>query len=916
MRTTGSIVLLLAASGFAWADSYGKLPLTFEANQGQADAHVQFLSRLNRGVLFLASNEAVLRSGGDVVRMKLKGANPASRAEGADLQPGKSNYFVGSDPSGWRTGLANYGRVRFNAVYPGIDLVYYGKDGRLEYDWIIQSGADPAKIRLRFDGVNQVRVDGNGDLVLETQAGEIREKKPVVYQDKQTSGQKKEIPGRYVLHGRREAAFEVGEYDATKPLVIDPVLVYSSFLGGSGREEAFGIAVDSAGNAYLTGETNSTNFPTVNRLQGPGVLGNDAFVTKISADGSTKLYSTYLGGIQDDIGNAIAVDSAGNAYVTGNTGGGFPQVKALATKGSAFLTKLNPAGSALLFSTVFGGTGVTNSNAIALDVSGNAYITGYTDASDFPTLNPIQAKLTPNQDGGTANDAFVSKISSDGSKLIYSTYLGGNEFDVGLGIAVDPAGNAYVTGNTLSTNFPTLSPLDATYKGNATNYRTGFVTKINPSGSAFVYSTYLGGSGIDLANAIAADAAGNAYITGATESVDFPVANAFEPTYPFSQQAFVTVINATGSAYVYSTYLGGESFSQGFGIAVNPAGQVWVTGQSESTNFPTVNPLQTPKGNFNAVFVTQFSADGSSLLFSTILAGATGSSQPTAIALDSAGNAYVAGFVNSKDFPTVNAFQSVTGGGLDAFVFKISSGPPAGPVITSVVNGASFQSGLVPGAWATIKGSNLASSTDTWDKTIVNGKLPTTLDAVNVTVGGQPAYVYFISPGQINFIVPNIGSGPAPVVVMNSLGTSAAFSATAAPFGPAFFPWPNNQVVATRQDFSLAAKNGTFAGATTVPAKPGDVIILWGTGFGPTTPVAPVGQQTPSDATYSTATLPSVSINNLPATVYGAALAPGFAGLYQVAIQVPTSLTNGDWPIIATIGGVPSPTGMVLSVQQ
>jgi len=237
------------------------------------------------------------------------------------------------------------------------------------------------------------------------------------------------------------------------------------------------------------------------------------------------------------------------------------------------------------------------------------------------------------------------------------------------------------------------------------------------------------------------------------------------------------------------------------------------------------------------------------------------------------------------------------------------------PTISNIVNGASFQPGITPGSWATAQGGSLSTVTDTWTNFIVNGNLPTTVDGVGVSVGGQPAYVYYISSGQINFIVPNVGTGPQQVVVKNSLGTSAAVTASVNSFGPAFFAWPNNQVVATRQDFSYAAENGTFPGTTTVPAKPGDVIILWGTGFGPTTPVAPAGVATPNDTTYSTSTLPTVTINNVSATVYGAALAPGFAGLYQVAIQVPTSLPNGNWPVQASIGGVQSPSGLVLWVQ-
>ena len=908
-------VFFLIASAVAWANGYGKLPLSFEANQGQTDGYVQFLSRGPNRILFLTSSEAVLRMKHEVIRMKLAGSNRASKAVGAEPRIAKSNYFTGRDPAKWRTGVSNYGRVRFTEVYAGIDLVYYGQDGQLEYDWMVKPGADPSKIRLQFEGIQSMRVGANGDLVLKTAGGEIREKKPVIYQGEKSQ----QIAGRYVMHGR-EAAFEVGTYDRSKELVIDPVVVYSAYFGGSATEGANAVAADGAGNAYITGYTDATDFPTVNAEQGSLTGDSNVFISKISADGTKLIYSTYLGGTGTDIGTGIGVDSSGNALVTGWTESkDFPVANAYQGQYSsktlaynAFVTKLNPAGNALVFSTYLGGDTTDQANGIAVDSSGNAYITGGTDSSNFPTTTgAIQGGANP----GGKGFIFLTKMSGSGA-LVYSTFLNAGDLDgiasTAQGVAVDGSGNAYVTGFTSRKDLILANALESTYKGS----QAAFVSKVNPSGSALVYSTYLGGSGTDQANAIAADSSGNAYITGSTTSTDFPTVGAVQAKSGGGLDAFVTKINATGSALVYSTYLGGSSGDLGFGIGVDGTGKVWVAGTTTSQDFPLVNGLSAAFQFFEPdLFVTEFKADGSGLLFSsytTDIMSYQGGSGRSGFALDQAGNVYATG-PTEDERPLPGAIHLA--GSTRLVVLKIAAGA-AVPTITSVVNGASFAPGIVPGSWATIQGSNLATKTDTWDNLIVNGKLPTAVDGVSLTVGGQSVYVYYISAGQINFIVPEVPAGSQPVVVINSLGTSEPFSATVDSYGPAFFGWPNNQVVATRQDFSLAAKNGTFSGTTTVPAKPGDTIILWGTGFGPTNPSAGQGEETPSNATYSTATLPTVEIDNLSATVYGAALAPGFAGLYQVAITVPASLGNGDWPVVATISGASSPSGMVLTVQK
>jgi hypothetical protein len=666
MRRLGISVFLICIP-LAAGNNYGKLPLSFEPNRGQTDARVMFLARVSGYTLFVTSTEAVFAGrDGSVERMKLLGANRKMRIEPLDKQPGISNYFIGNDPSKWRTNVANYGRVALREVYPGIDLIFYGNERQLEYDWVVAPGADPKQIRVRCEGADPVRKNADGDLVL---SASLRQKKPLIRQEG------RRIEGGYVVHGR-EVAFQVARYDATRPLVIDPVLVYSTYLGGSGNDQGNGIAVDGAGNAYVTGTTASTNFPTTNPLQASNGGVGDAFVTKINAAGSALVYSTYLGGSGNDEGRGIAVDGAGNAYVTGTTTStNFPTASPLQASygGSyveAFVTKINSLGNALLYSTYLGGSGGDEGRSIAVDGAGNAYVTGTTASTNFPTANPLQAS-----NGGGA-DAFVTKINAAGSTLVYSTYLGGSGQDGGNGIAVDGSGNAYVTGTTSSTNFPTKNALQASYAGGNTD---AFVTKINAAGSALVYSTYLGGSSPDEGKGIAVDGSGNAYVTGYTidsSSPYFPTKNALQALNAGGQDAFVTKISAAGSL-VYSTFLGGSDGSDlGSGIAVDTLGNAYVTGQTDSTNFPTNNPLQTNNdvGTYRyRAFVSKINAAGSSLAYSTYLGGSDGTELGNGIAVDGSGNAYVTGWTTSTNFPTANPLQASYGGGADAFVVSISS---------------------------------------------------------------------------------------------------------------------------------------------------------------------------------------------------------------------------------------------------
>jgi Beta-propeller repeat len=646
------------------SEAYGRLPITFEANDGQTDSKVKFLSRGGGYNLFLTQSEAVLtlrreRSRGDAgaqstVRMKLIGADPAPRMEGLDRLPGRSNYIIGRDSSRWRRNVESFAKVRYRSAYPGIDLIYYGNQRQIEYDFVVAPGADPNVIRLGFDGTDQIEIDAQGDLVLKIADGEVRQRKPVAYQE--VSGVRREVTSRYAVKDKQEVGFELGEYDHTRPLVIDPVMAYSTYLGGGSNANSPGsIVVDAAGNAYVTGFTFALDFPTSNPLQ-PNPGGNgDVFVAKLNQEGSALVYSTYLGGSDFDEGLGIAVDEDGNVYLTGQTfSPDFPTKNSLQPGNDLFVTKLSADGSALVYSTYLGGTGADNPWDLAIDNERNVYVTGDTDSNDFPTVNPLQATRS----GG--RDVFAAKLNADGSALVYSTYLGGGDdrfpFDDDedpKGIAVDRFGCLYLAGTTAAPDFPTANPLKSTL---AEGDRDAFVTKISADGSALVYSTYLGGGDFDEAWDLAVDASGAAYVTGKTFSPDFPTVNPLQPVLSGTSDAFVTKINPTGSAILYSTYLGGSRGEFGFGIGVDSRNSIYITGLTLSDDFPTLDAAQPIPDRRSDIdidngFVAKLKADGSRLIYSTYLGG-RGIDEGDFIAVDRRGNAYVFGFTDSDDLPT------------------------------------------------------------------------------------------------------------------------------------------------------------------------------------------------------------------------------------------------------------------------
>jgi len=656
----------------AVAADYGRLPLSFEPNQGQTDPQVRFTSRGKGYSLFLTDTEAVLtlskknpgslpvkpkegvngalRLNGapgelktDVVRMQLAGSAPGLKVEGDEQLPGTANYFVGNDPEKWRTSVPTYAKVKYSGVYPGVDLIYYGNQRQLEYDFVVAPGANPKQVKLHFAGAEKLELSADGDLTVLAKNGEIAFHRPAVYQLKggqlrngqrvsEPASQREMVEGRFVLLSGNWVGFELGSYDQGRELVIDPTLEYSTYLGGSDQDYATGIAADSAGNSYVTGLSVSTNFPVTTGAYQPTNKEEDstrsnAFITKLNATGTALVYSTYLGGTasscsnnsdtltQGDYGSAIAVDSSGNAYVTGSacaatfpvTKGAFQTTFSTNAVSNAFVTKLNPTGTALVYSTFLGGYGDYYSgdfgNGIAIDSAGDAYVTGQTSSANFPVTKGAYRTTNPNVYG--TNSAFVSKLNPTGTSLIYSTYLGGSgratysPGDSGSSIAVNSAGNAYITGYTYSNNFPTTpGAFQKTNKAYAIGGSSPFVTELNTTGTALVYSTLIGGSTQggnpqDSGNGIALDAEGNAYIGGGTSSTDFPTTKgAYQVNHTangFLANCFITKLNPTGTALVYSTYLGGSGDSSGdrvYALALDALRNVYVTGYTGSSDFP------------------------------------------------------------------------------------------------------------------------------------------------------------------------------------------------------------------------------------------------------------------------------------------------------------------------------------------
>jgi hypothetical protein len=605
-----------------------------------------------------------------VLTAKFIDANPNPEVIAEGQMEYKCNYFLGNEPSKWHTDVPNYEAITLKDIYPGIDLKFSGdSNGQAAYEFIAAPDADIAQIKVEYEGAEETSIDAYSRLILKSKWGDL-----IASIESPANGVLSGTAGFSQLSEKALGPDAQGaNQQALGSLAVG--LVYSTYLGGENSDYGHGIAVDGSGNAYVTGSTGSSNFPTLDPYQTHQGNG-DAFVTKFSSSGNSLIYSTYLGGVDGDLGDDIAVDGSGNVYLTGLTcSANFPTLNPFQTdqgNQDAFVAKIGAAGNSLIYSTYLGGADWDEGIALKIDGSGNVYVTGITWSSDFPTVNPIQT-----DQGG--QDLFVTKISATGNSLIYSTYLGGGGSDgSSMGaiqfniLAVDDSGSAYVTGQTSSSDFPTQNPFQ-TYQGS----KDAFVTKLSSSGSSLMYSTYLGGAAFDEGQGITVDSRGSVYVSGRTGSSDFPTLNPYQATFQgVYSDAFATKLSSSGDNLVYSTYLGGGDSEQGFGIAVDGCGNAYVTGTTRSTNFPVQNAYDTTLNGYSDAFLTKLSNSGNSLIYSTYLGGSGDIfDMGFAIAVDGAGNAYVTGITDASDFPTLNPYQTYRGSD-DAFLTKVGAFPP------------------------------------------------------------------------------------------------------------------------------------------------------------------------------------------------------------------------------------------------
>ena len=676
----------------AIAKAIAHLPVTFEENKGQSSADVRYVARTTSFTTLIRSSGAafVLRPSrpalsqrlaqpelSHVIAMHLIGADPRAAVSGQQLEPEKSNYFTGNDPTKWHTEVPHYARVKIHGVYPHVDMLYYATEQQLEYDFVISPLGNPERLRMRFDGQDRLSIDRAGELILKAGTERLTMQAPTTYQ--MVHGQRKLIPAAFVQSGQRDVKMSIGTYDHTLPLIIDPKLKYSSYLGGTDDEGIFGIGFDLEGNIYVAGETSSLDFPGAGVPQEKLGGNYDAFVSKFSRDGSRLLYSTYLGGLMYDHAVGLAVEPRGAVYIAGITSSrNFPVVDPLqpSLKGSsnAFITKLSSSGSQLVFSTYLGGSGEDGASGITIGRSGDVFVAGYTTSPDFPTA-PGGAQEVCDlgvHPGVCTGDGFLTKLNASGTQLRYSTFLGGSSYDQISAVKVDQDGTAYVVGQTSSTDFPTRDAFQPALAG----YANAFVAKVSPTGNSIEASSYLGGEGFDAAMDLALDDNQNIYVTGFTSSATFPTLRPIQGALAGQLDAFVVKVLGKNFELSYATYLGGAMEDIPFRIVVDALGDASIAGYTSSTDFPLSQAIQAKfQGGTTDAFVSRLDANGSKLAYSSYLGG-RGDEFGYALQTDLTGSLWVGGSTSSKNLPLVQPFQAQYGGGpFDAFLSKTALEP-------------------------------------------------------------------------------------------------------------------------------------------------------------------------------------------------------------------------------------------------
>ncbi len=645
------------------------VPLYFEENRGQAPPGVRIIGRAAGTLLSLEVGGVFFSPPGPPgghyrPGIFFEGSVARVTPFPKDPLPGRSNYYLGKGRKGSLEGIPHYGKAVYKGLYHGIDLVLHGGKGGVEYDFVLHPGSDPGDIMMRVSGASSLHLDERGGLVVVTGKRRILHRTPLIYQERK--GEKEIVKGGYLISGTGVISFTVGLYDRSRDLIIDPEISFSTFLGGTSTDEGLGLFVDGNGNSYITGRTTSTDFPTQNPVQSSSAGVDDVFVSKFDSTGKTLLFSTYFGGSGSDKGRGVAVDLSGNVYVAGTTSSSdFPLLgefqTALSGPSDAFLFKLNSLGT-LLFSTYYGGGGIEEALGIKVNSAGGAFVTGLTGSTDLTTVNAFQSSF-----GGGVEDAFAAKIDTTARTLVYSTFLGGSGDDRGEGIAIDDADRMYIVGTTSSTDFPVKNA----FQGSTGGLDDVFVSKIDLSfagATAHIFSTYFGGSGNDRGRGITLDSVSAPYVTGSTSSSNFPLQNPFQSSLSGGFDVFLFKMSSDGNSLSYSTYIGGSGFDEGTAVALSSKKEAYLTGETTSSDFPTVDPIQSSIAGSDDIFVVEVKSSGDGLIFSTFVGGSSFDSGK-GVGLDSSENVYVGGLTDSTDFPA-DAFDTSLDA-RDGFLLKI-----------------------------------------------------------------------------------------------------------------------------------------------------------------------------------------------------------------------------------------------------
>jgi uncharacterized protein (TIGR03437 family) len=895
----------------------------------------------------MQGGESLLQTSSGSISMILAGG-ASSPGVGIDPLSGRMHYLIGRDPKDWRTDIRTYAAIKFEHVYPGIDVLYRGAE-QLEYDFVVAPGADPGLIALDFAGADHIELNEHGDLAFSIGRQTLHHRKPRIYQT--SGGVRREIAGHYVLGGAHRVRFDIDNWDRKLPLIIDPVFSYGSFLGGAGADGAFSLALDAAGNIYVAGVAGSAAFGPTGSTPAQNLSGvSDAFVAKLNPQGTAMIYLTYLGGSGQDTAMAVAVDSQGDAYVTGGTNsrdfpvtslafqprfggtGGSSLPPFSAPAGDGFVAKLNPTGT-LVWSSYLGGAEKDQGYGIAVDAGGAVFVAGTTSSSNFP-VTPGVVQTT--RHGST--DCFVARVSPDGARLLFSTYLGGSRENYGFTLGMDSSGSAYVAGITSSEDFP-VTP--GAFQSQLTGRLEGFVAKLNGTGTGLAYATYLGGNNVTYAYGLAVDGSGSAYVTGATSATDFPItAGAFRwraKSIGQGGDAFVTRLSPSGKTLLFSTVIGGNGPDFGRAIALDAAGDAYITGATAPhgngriLDYPTTADAAQRCGAGNpAGFLTRISADGSVLSYSSYLSGQSGgSSSGTAIAISPQGRVYVAGSTTAADFTTTaGAIQTTFAGpngrfdstnlypfGGDAFLVQADLTAKPALNLGCVVDAASLGAYLIsPGEIVSLFGSGIGPQDGISAAFNSTRHLPTILANTRVLFDGVPAPLLFVRSDQINAVTPfslagrfsvevqveYAGVKTPPLIVRVTGATPGIFTSDGSGSG---------QAAALNQDNSYNTPSN--------PAHPGDVVVLFATGAGPLDPV-------PEDGALIQGTLPrtlpaSAYVGYCPAEVLYSGSAPQLiAGAVQINVRVPDQRLPcgaGDVAVVLLFGGVPSQETVTINVR-